>query len=88
LRGRHDRACLRDPWRWFAPTARWICFVFYAFAAFAKLNSGFLDHQHFYDFTTVLFALFGLFLPDTDTAELHRRVDGSPCSPLAQLQAC
>ncbi len=33
----------RDPWTWFAPTARWIMLGFYCFAAFAKLNSGFMD---------------------------------------------
>lgn len=32
-----------DPWPWLAVTARWILLGFYSFAAFAKLNSGFLD---------------------------------------------
>lgn len=30
-------------WDRFAPSARWILVVFYAFAAFAKVNTGFLD---------------------------------------------
>lgn len=30
-------------WDRFAPAARWVLVVFYAFAAFAKLNTGFLD---------------------------------------------
>ena len=33
----------RDPWPWFSVTARWILLGFYCFAAFAKLNTGFLD---------------------------------------------
>ncbi|WP_457185351.1 hypothetical protein [Nocardioides sp. P5_E3] len=32
-----------DPWAWLAVTGRWILLGFYGFAAFAKLNSGFLD---------------------------------------------
>jgi hypothetical protein len=32
-----------DPWAWFSVTGRWILLGFYSFAAFAKLNSGFLD---------------------------------------------
>ena len=34
---------LRDPWAWFSVTGRWILLAFYSFAAFAKLNTGFLD---------------------------------------------
>ena len=33
----------RDSWTWFAVTGRWILLAFYSFAAFAKLNTGFLD---------------------------------------------
>lgn len=33
----------RDPWAWFSVTGRWILLGFYSFAAFAKLNTGFLD---------------------------------------------
>ena len=33
----------RDPWTWFSVTGRWILLAFYSFAAFAKLNTGFLD---------------------------------------------
>jgi hypothetical protein len=33
----------RDPWAWLSVTGRWILLGFYSFAAFAKLNSGFLD---------------------------------------------
>jgi hypothetical protein len=33
----------RDPWAWFSVTGRWILLGFYAFAAFAKLNTGFFD---------------------------------------------
>lgn len=33
----------RDPWAWFSLTGRWILLGFYSFAAFAKLNTGFLD---------------------------------------------
>ncbi len=33
----------RDPWGWFSVTGRWILLGFYSFAAFAKLNTGFLD---------------------------------------------
>jgi hypothetical protein len=33
----------RDPWAWFSVTGRWILLAFYSFAAFAKLNTGFLD---------------------------------------------
>jgi hypothetical protein len=32
-----------DPWAWFSVTGRWILLGFYSFAAFAKLNTGFLD---------------------------------------------
>jgi hypothetical protein len=32
-------------WESFAPAARWTLVVFYAFAAFAKLNTGFLDPE-------------------------------------------
>lgn len=34
---------MRDPWAWFFVTGRWILLGFYSFAAFAKLNTGFLD---------------------------------------------
>jgi hypothetical protein len=34
-----------DPWPWLAVTGRWILLGFYGFAAFAKLNSGFLDPE-------------------------------------------
>lgn len=34
---------VRDPWAWFSVTGRWILLGFYSFAAFAKLNTGFLD---------------------------------------------
>lgn len=34
---------VRDPWRWLSVTGRWILLGFYSFAAFAKLNTGFLD---------------------------------------------
>jgi hypothetical protein len=34
---------LRDPWAWFSVTGRWVLLAFYSFAAFAKLNTGFLD---------------------------------------------
>ncbi len=124
----------KEPWNWFLPTARWMFLGFYAWAAFAKLNSAFFDpsvscglvyanqwldgyglaqipetsmaawgpiltsafielsipvllilrrarlwgvalgvafhglisldlHQHFYDFTAVLLALFALYVP-------------------------
>lgn len=33
----------RDPWAWFSVTGRWILLGCYSFAAFAKLNTGFLD---------------------------------------------
>lgn len=33
----------KDPWGWFSVTGRWILLGFYSFAAFAKLNTGFLD---------------------------------------------
>lgn len=33
----------RAPWAWFSVTGRWILLGFYSFAAFAKLNTGFLD---------------------------------------------
>lgn len=33
----------REPWKWLAPTVGTIFIVFYAFAAFAKLNSAFVD---------------------------------------------
>ena len=33
----------RDPWPWLSLTGRWILLCFYSFAAFAKLNTGFLD---------------------------------------------
>lgn len=32
-----------DPWAWLAVTGRWLLLGFYSFAAFAKLNTGFLD---------------------------------------------
>ncbi|MFC7725122.1 hypothetical protein ACFQW6_08395 [Nocardioides sp. GCM10028917] len=32
-----------DPWSYLSVTGRWILLAFYSFAAFAKLNSGFLD---------------------------------------------
>ena len=32
-----------DPWAWFSVTGRWLLLGFYSFAAFAKLNTGFLD---------------------------------------------
>ncbi len=32
-----------DPWAWLSVTGRWLLLGFYSFAAFAKLNSGFLD---------------------------------------------
>jgi hypothetical protein len=32
-----------DPWAWLSVTGRWILLAFYSFAAFAKLNTGFLD---------------------------------------------
>jgi hypothetical protein len=32
-----------DPWMWLSVTCRWIFLAFYSFAAFAKLNTGFLD---------------------------------------------
>jgi len=35
----------RDPWAWLSVTGRWILLGFYSFAAFAKLNTGFLDPQ-------------------------------------------
>lgn len=35
----------RDPWAWLSVTGRWILLGFYCFAAFAKLNSGFLDPE-------------------------------------------
>jgi len=35
----------RDPWAWLSVTGRWILLGFYSFAAFAKLNSGFLDPE-------------------------------------------
>jgi hypothetical protein len=35
--------CMADPWGWFSVTGRWILLAFYSFAAFAKLNSGFLE---------------------------------------------
>lgn len=34
---------MRDPWAWFSVTGRWLLLGFYSFAAFAKLNTGFLD---------------------------------------------
>jgi hypothetical protein len=34
---------MRDSWGWFAPTARWMLIGFYAWAAFNKLTTGFLD---------------------------------------------
>ncbi|GAB3035369.1 hypothetical protein GCM10011376_18930 [Nocardioides flavus (ex Wang et al. 2016)] len=34
-----------DPWAWLSVTGRWILLGFYSFAAFAKLNTGFLDPQ-------------------------------------------
>jgi hypothetical protein len=34
---------MRDSWAWFSVTGRWILLGFYSFAAFAKLNTGFLD---------------------------------------------
>ena len=34
-----------DPWPWLSVTGRWILLAFYSFAAFAKLNSGFLDPE-------------------------------------------
>ena len=33
----------RDPWAWLSVTGRWLLLGFYSFAAFAKLNTGFLD---------------------------------------------
>lgn len=33
----------RQPWKWLAPTVAAVFIVFYAFAAFAKLNTAFLD---------------------------------------------
>ena len=33
----------QDGWSWFSVTGRWILLGFYVFAAFAKLNTGFLD---------------------------------------------
>lgn len=44
-------------------------------------------HQHFYDFTAVLFALFGLFLPDPETTELDRRAGVSRMLPIAAVGA-
>jgi hypothetical protein len=35
----------RDPWAWLSVTGRWILLGFYSFAAFAKLNAGFLDPE-------------------------------------------
>lgn len=35
----------RDPWVWLSVTGRWILLGFYSFAAFAKLNAGFLDPE-------------------------------------------
>jgi hypothetical protein len=35
----------RDPWAWLSVTGRWILLGFYSFAAFAKLNTGFLDPE-------------------------------------------
>jgi hypothetical protein len=35
----------RDPWAWLSVTGRWTLLGFYSFAAFAKLNSGFLDPE-------------------------------------------
>jgi hypothetical protein len=32
-----------DPWAWLSVTGRWLLLGFYSFAAFAKLNTGFLD---------------------------------------------
>lgn len=32
-----------EPWAWISVTGRWILLGFYSFAAFAKLNTGFLD---------------------------------------------
>lgn len=32
-----------DPWAWLSVTGRWLLLAFYSFAAFAKLNTGFLD---------------------------------------------
>jgi hypothetical protein len=32
-----------DPWAWLSVTGRWLLLGFYGFAAFAKLNTGFLD---------------------------------------------
>jgi hypothetical protein len=32
-----------DPWSWLSVTGRWLLLGFYSFAAFAKLNTGFLD---------------------------------------------
>ncbi len=144
----------RDPWAWFSVTARWILLGFYSFAAFAKLNTGFLDpstscgvfyanhslasygiptfeadglmgtlsvaapvltelsvplllafsrtrragvllalvfhsiisldfDQHFYDFTAVLVMLLCLFLPESTTSDLERRI--ARLSPLRVL---